>query len=360
MAVANTMSVWVGTRKGAFVLRSKDRKRWDFEGPFLTGQEVNHIAQDPRDPKRLYAAGGSAWFGPHLHASVDGGKTWNLSENGLAVTGIPDASLKKIWHIAPGANDEPGVVYLGADPGVLFRSSDNGANWEMVEGLSLHATRSKWTPGAGGMMVHSIQALGKGRVVVGISAAGSFRTSDGGKTWEPFNGNVRTDFQPVKFPEVGQCVHKLLAHPRKREALYQQNHCGVYRGSFKAKRWVDISKGLPSRFGFALAVPAAEEETLFTVPTINETERYVPDGKLRVARSRDGGRNWELLSKGLPQSHAFSLVWREAMTSDGHDPAGVYFGTSTGTVFYTRDAGDSWQVLAGNLPPVYSVSVGIA
>ncbi len=226
---------------------------------------------------------GNAWFGPHLHASTDNGKTWQISEKGLEVKGItgkswqvtekgmelkatPDATLKRIWHIAPGAEDEPDVVYLGADPGVLFRSGDNGANWEMVAGLCNHPTREKWNPGAGGMMVHSIQCLGKGRLIVGISAAGAFRSNDSGKTWTPFNGNVLVDFGPEKFPEVGQCVHKLKAHPAIRRPLYQQNHCGVYRAGFSDEKWTDISKGLPSRFGFRLAVPAAEKDTLFTFP----------------------------------------------------------------------------------------------
>jgi photosystem II stability/assembly factor-like uncharacterized protein len=355
-----TVEVWIGTRKGAFVFRSKDRKKWQFGGSFFSGEEVHHVAQDPREPNRLYAAAGNAWFGSHLQASTDGGRTWKLSEEGLTLKDMPGASLKRIWHIAPGAADEPGSVYLGADPGVLFRSPDNGEHWELVDGLSRHPTREKWTEGAGGMMVHSIQCLGKGRLIVGISAAGAFRSSDNGQTWEPFNGNVRADFQPDKYPEVGQCVHKLKAHPRHWNALYQQNHCGIYRANFKASKWIDISKGLPSRFGFALAVPAAEENTLFTIPTTSAEQRFVPEGKLRVARSRDGGKNWELLNKGLPQSNAYVLVLREAMASDDEDPAGVYFGTSGGAVFYTRDAGDSWHALAEYLPPVYSVSTAIA
>jgi hypothetical protein len=360
MAGAASLHIWVGTRKGAFVFRSKDRKKWDPEGPFFPGEEVNHVVQDPRDPRRLYAAAGTTWFGPHLQVSGDGGKTWKLSENGLVLKDLPGATLKRIWHIAPGAEDEPGAVYLGGDPAVLFRSLDAGQNWEMVEGLTRHPSRSKWTEGGGGMMVHSIQCLGKGRQIVGISAAGSFRTSDNGGTWEPFNGGVLADFQPEKYPEVGQCVHKLLAHPRQRDAVYQQNHCGVYRSRFTAAKWTDVSAGLPSRFGFALAVPAAEPQTLFTVPIASPDQRFVPEGKLRVARSRDGGQTWELLTKGLPQSYAYVLVLREAMSADDRDPAGVYFGTSTGSLFYTRDAGDSWQILAQHLPPIYSVSTAIS
>lgn len=373
MPAKTPVRIWVGTRKGAFLFTSKDRKKWDTAGPFFSGEEVHHVAQDPRAPKRHYAAVGNAWFGPHLYASADNGKKWAISEKGLEVKGItgktvtvtdkgmeiketPDAPLKRIWHIAASTEDEPGVLYLGGDPGVLFRSGDNGANWEMVRGLCDHSTRAKWTPGAGGMIVHSIQCLGKGRLIVGISAAGAFRSSDGGKTWEAYNGNVRADFLPDKFPEVGQCVHKLKAHPNNPEALYQQNHCGIYRADFTGKEWVDISEGLPSRFGFALAVPAAEKQTLFTIPIDSAEHRFVPQGKLRVARSRNGGKTWKLLTKGLPQKHAHVLILREAMTSDDRDPAGVYFGTSSGTLFYTRDAGDSWHVLAEHLPPIYSVS----
>jgi len=248
---------------------------------------------------------------------------------------------------------------MGADPGVLYRSPDNGASWELVPGLSLHPTREKWTPGAGGLMVHSIEPLGKGRIIAGISAAGAFRSSDSGKTWEPFNGNVRADFQPDKFPVVGQCVHSLKAHPLQRDLLFQQNHCGVYRSDFCAQDWTDISKGLPSRFGFALAVPAAEKQTLFTIPIHSAEHRFVPGGKLRVARSRAVGRTWKFLTKGLPQENAYVLILRQAMTSDDRDPAGIYFGTSTGTLFYSRDAGDSWHVLAQHLPPIYSVSTAV-
>ncbi len=354
------VEVWVGTHKGAFRLHTADRVHWDLEGPHFAGDEVHHVAQDPRDPERFYAAAGSAWFGSHLYTSVDGGKNWKQSDEGLALQGIEGGTLKRIWHVAPGADDERGVVYLGAEPGALFRSEDWGESWRQCDGLTRHSTREKWMPGAGGMMVHSIQALGRGRVIAGISAAGAFRSNDNGQTWEPFNRGVLADFNPEKYPEVGQCVHKLKAHPRRREALYQQNHCGVYRADYTDQEWTDISEGLPTRFGFGLAVPGAEEQTLFTIPITSPERRYAPDGKLRVARSRDSGKTWELLGNGLPQETAYVMVYREAMDADDHDPAGVYFGTSTGTVFYSRDAGDTWQELAQYLPPIFSVSVAQA
>jgi hypothetical protein len=349
------IEIWVGTRKGAFVFRSKDREQWTSEGPLLVGEEVNHVVQDPRRPNRYYAAAGSAWFGPHLRVSEDAGKTWQPSEEGLSLESM-EKSVKRIWHIRPGADDELGVLYAGVDPGALFKSEDDGKTWRVVDGLTKHSTRDQWQEGAGGMMVHSIECLGGGRIVVGISAAGAFRTSDGGATWEPYNGGVLADFQPDNYPAVGQCVHKLKAHPRNPEQLFQQNHCGVYTAGFDADRWNDISDGLPSRFGFCLAVPAAEEQTLFTVPVGSPEQRYVPEGKLRVARSRDGGASWQLLDNGLPQENAYTLPLREAMCSDDRDPAGIYFGTTSGAVYYTRDGGESWQSLAQHLPSVFSVT----
>ena len=355
--MAEALAVWVGTRKGAFVFRTKDRRKWQIEGPFFKGWEVNHISQDERDPKRLYAAVNSAWFGPHLHRSVDGGKSWQLAEKGLELRGIKGETLKRIWHVRAGHPDEPKAVYAGGDPGALFQSADWGENWELVTSLTKHPTRSKWAPGAGGMCLHSIQCLGNGHMAVAISAAGVFRSKDRGKNWEPFNQGVRADFLPKKFPEVGQCVHKLLAHPRDPQRLYQQNHCGVYRGKLDGKKWTDISRGLPSRFGFGLAVPASEPDTLFTVPMESAEYRANLNGRLSVARSRDGGKSWKLLSRGLPEHNAHVLVLREAMTSDALSPAGIYFGGSTGTVYYSRDAGENWSALAENLPAVYSVSV---
>ena len=356
----NTLTLWIGTRKGAFAFSSRNRKSWTAQGPHFRGQEVNHVSQDPREPQRLYAAVNSAWFGPHLYASKNGGKAWKLSDQGFELKCLPDQSIKRAWHVRPGAADEPGAVYAGADPGALFRSGDWGETWEEVVSLTNHPTRSQWTPGGGGMCLHTIQCLGQGRMIVAISAAGAFRTSDGGATWSPFNAGVLADFQPDKFPEVGVCVHKLLAHPNDPESLYQQNHCGLYRAKWTAKRWTDISRGLPTRFGFGLAVPLAEPQSMFTVPIESPEYRCNPEGKFRVARTRDGGKTWKLLTRGLPQRNAHLLVLREAMTSDTMDPAGVYVGTTSGQVFYTRDAGEHWEILAENLPSVYSLSVAAA
>ena len=353
-----SVTLWVGTRKGAFRFFSKDRRKWDTTGPLLRGGEINHIVQDVRDPKRLYATVNSAWFGPHLKTSTDGGKKWRLAEKGLELTSIPGESLKRIWNIQPGAADEPKVLYAGCDPGALFRSEDNGRSWQEVTGLTQHATRPKWQPGAGGMCLHSIVPLGGGKIVAAISAAGAFRSNDDGESWEPFNTGVRADFMPERYPEVGQCVHKLRAHPTNPDLLFQQNHCGVYRAATDGKKWKDITRGLPTRFGFAAAVPAAEPDTFFTCPMEGPEYRANLKGAFAVARTQDGGKSWELLRNGLPQENAHLTVFREAMDADSNKRPGVYVGTAQGQVFYTRNGGEKWQILAENLPPVYSVSVG--
>jgi hypothetical protein len=352
------LTLWVGTRKGAFVLRTNDRKQWSIEGPLFRGNEVNSIVQDPRDPAVVYAAVHTLWFGPHLHVSRDAGTTWSLSEPGLAIKSLPDTSLLRIWHVQPGHASDPGVVWAGGEPGALFRSNDWGASWDEVSSLTAHPTRSQWTPAMGSISLHSIQCVSKQRVLAAVSVGGAYRSNDGGASWQPFNANVRADFLPEanRFPEVGQCVHKLLVHPGDPDMLYQQNHCGVYRARSNATKWTDVTDGLSTRFGFALALPAAEKDTLFTVPMESADFRCNPDGRFRVACSRDRGKTWELLTKGLPQRHAHLGVLRAAMYADPLSPAGVYVGTTGGTLFYSRNSGRQWQVLAPYLPPVYSIT----
>jgi hypothetical protein len=290
--------------------------------------------------------------------SRNGGKSFKLSDAGLEMKCVPATSLKRIWYVHPGHAEEPGVVWAGGEPAALFRSHDWGQNWAEVASLTAHPTRSLWSEAMGGLSVHSIQSPAKGHVVAAISVGGTYRSQDGGTQWEPFNGNVRADFLPntKRFPEVGQCVHKLLAHPAQPDTLYQQNHCGVYRAKMGAAKWIDISRGLPTRFGFGLALPAVEKDTLFTVPMQAAEFRCNPKGQFRVACSRNGGKNWEFLTNGLPQKHAHLTVLRDGISADALDPAGVYVGTTTGTIFYSRDSGERWRVLAEYLPPIYSVT----
>lgn len=349
----------VGTRKGAFVFSSDlRRRRWSVEGPFFPGWEVHHLNYDPRR-RRLLAAISTSWWGNDLQVSDNGGKNWRKASQGLSFAPDAGLSVNRIWNITPGRPSEDGVVYAGVDPGALFRSENHGEEWNEVKSLTQHPTRQKWQPGAGGMMVHTIllDPENRNRLYVGISAAGCFRSDDNGRSWQPLNRGVRADFLPDKFPEVGQCVHKMVLDPKRPGVLYQQNHCGVYRSEHGAASWKDISRGLPSRFGFPIAAHPHEPGTIYVVPETADEYRYTPDGAFVVWRSRNGGRSWQKLTRGLPQRHAYVHVFREAMTTDRCDAPAVYVGTSGGEIFYSRNGGDSWKLLHRHLSAVFSLEV---
>jgi photosystem II stability/assembly factor-like uncharacterized protein len=344
----------VGTRKGLFVLSSdEDRRDWAVSDPLLTGWEVFHAVPDPRDGS-VYAATNSFVYGATVHRSEDRGQTWTRAEE----LGLPEESgltLEKTWHVRPGREGENGRLWLGGAPGVLFRSDDSGRTWETVQSLVGHESREKWNPGAGGMCCHSIQLDpdDPNRMYVAISAAGTFRTEDGGESWEPANSGVAADFFPDNpFPEVGQCVHKLLVHPARPERLWQQNHCGVYRSDDHGRNWERLEgNGLPSGFGFPIMLDPSDPDTAFVIPEEGAENRVTPDGRLGVYRTHDGGQSWELLEGGLPDP-AWVAVLRESSSFDG---GGVYFGTQSGSVFASADGGDSWVEAATHLPPILSV-----
>jgi photosystem II stability/assembly factor-like uncharacterized protein len=293
--------------------------------------------------------------------SNDLGKSWTTAKQNPAFPEKSAMKLERIWHLEPGRPSEPQVLYAGVAPAALFRSEDGGVTWGEIETLTQHPTRSRWHPGAGGLCLHSIvvDPSDEKRMFVGISAVGVFRTEDGGATWTVANQGTRAEFLPEKYPEFGQCVHKLLMADGKKSLLFQQNHCGVYRSADAGRTWQEITSGLPSDFGFPLALHPRESETLFVLPLKGAEFRCPPEGKLRVFRSRNGGKTWDTLTKGLPQENAFVGVYREGMAADSLNPAGVYFGTNTGKIFGSPDEGDTWQTLADNLPPVFSVSTAI-
>ncbi len=354
--------VLVGTRKGAFLCRSDKRRRnWKIEGPWFTGNMIHHFIYDPRGRGALFAAVNNDWFGSDLHRSADWGRTWQKTNDGIRYAADSGLSVKRIWHIRPGRLSEPGVVYAGVDPAGLFRSSNGGAAWEEVLGLNRHPTRDKWTPGAGGMILHTILLPPENpeRIYVAISAAGVFRSDDGGKSWQPRNKNTRADFLPTTFPEVGQCVHKLVLAPGSADLLYQQNHCGVYRSESAGDDWADISKGLPSRFGFPMAVHPRDSRMIWALPHVGAEFRVFPKGAVVAYRSTNGGRTWSKQTRGLPGRNAYLTVLREAMSTDTCDPAGVYFGTQNGQLFFSRKEGSEWQALAEFLPPIQSVEAAV-
>ena len=372
-----SLLVLVGTRKGAFVLTGDEsRRQWQISGPFNPGTDVFHLVYDDRNGGIIYSASNSMWFGPQVEFSPDLGKTWEQAEVQPRFNNKPEYAehdgdtVSRIWHIEPGRAEEPGTLFAGVQPAALFKSTDGGATWLEVEGLGKHPTRSEWMPGFGGLCLHSI-ALDQqdpNRMWIGISAAGVFRTDDGGENWKAANRGVRADFNPGDpLPEWGQCPHKLLPHAAAPGLLYQQNHCGVYRTADYGEEWTDITEGLPSRFGFVLGMHPRDPQTLFVLPEdealgtdVGGGIRYASGGKCRVFRSRTGGQNWEALTNGLPQEHAYVHVLREGMATDSLDPAGVYVGTVNGQIFYSRDEGDSWELMVENLPPINSVEVAIS
>ena len=324
------------TRKGAFILYSgPERKDWRLSGPHIPGSDVFHMTYDARRGE-VFAASNHMVWGPQLEFSRDLGGTWEQPKEQPRFSPDAGATVNRLWHIEPGLKAEPEVLYMGVEPAALFKSEDGGSTWNEVRGLSDHPTRAEWQPGFGGLCLHSIalDATQPESLWVGISAAGVFRSDDGGKTWETANRGVRADFSPEdRYPEWGQCPHKVLAHPLKPGLLYQQNHCGVYRSDDGGANWADLTEGLPSAFGFVLGLHPHDTDTLFVLPEdealgtdVGGGLRYVSGGKCRVFRSKSGGQSWEPLTNGLPQEHAYVHALREGMTTDHLDPVGVYLG----------------------------------
>ena len=353
--MAEKVLVLIGTKKGAFLLESdKARRSWSLRGPFCDTWPINHIAADP-ETGIIYAGGGNEWFGPAVWKSTDLGESWTHSSEGLAYP-EGETPVKTVWSIAP----RNGRIYSGVEPAGLFVSEDKGESWSHVQGLRDHPSREHWQPGGGGLILHSIvpHAADPGQIWVGISTAGVFHTADGGKSWEPRNQGTRCDFLPEdqRYPEFGQCVHCVVAASGMPERLYQQNHCGMYRSDDGGKSWVSIEEGLPSSFGFPAAAHPRDPGTVFLLPLNGDIKgRYVPDGAAAVWRTRDGGTNWQALREGLPQQNAFIGVLRQAMATDRLDPAGVYFGSSSGSLFASPDEGESWACIAEHLPAISSV-----
>ena len=373
--------VLVGTSKGGFIYNSDSaRKDWQVSDMLFKSWGVMHMQMDQRD-QRLHAAVDHIIYGPTTHYSDDFGKTWvqaagvpalgRASKSGRPITTVDEAGraaegqdvqsqpekLIKVWNITPGRASEPGVLYAGAEPAALFKSTDRGETWVLNDGFFDHPHRGTFFPGNGGLCLHTIipDASNPARMWIAISTGGCYRTDDGGQSWAPFNKNVRADFSPDKFPEYGQCVHKMAQHPANPQVLYQQNHCGVYRSDNAGEDWIDIGEGrLPSRFGFPIAVDPHNPKTIFIALEESDEYRMSVDGRFSVWRSRDAGESWERLTNGLPE-HAHLVVLREAMSTDTLEQTGLYVGTNTGQLFYSRDTGDSWELLADYLPPIFSV-----
>jgi photosystem II stability/assembly factor-like uncharacterized protein len=366
----STVRVLVGTRKGAFVLTSDGkRERWDVNGPHFGGWEIYHLKGSPADPNRLYASQTSGWFGQIVQRSSDGGKTWETVNNKFVYDGVPGThqwydgtphpwEFKRVWHFEPSLTD-PDTVYAGVEDAAMFRTTDGGQTWNELPGLRGHGSGRFWAPGAGGLGLHTILLDPKNpqRMFIAISAAGAFRTEDGGATWTPINKGLKSEGIPNPTAEVGHCVHRIAMHRSRPDVLFMQKHWDVMRTDDAGDSWREVSGNLPTDFGFVIDVHTNEPETIYVVPIKSDSEHYPPDGKLRVYRSRAGGNEWEPLTNGLPQRDCYVNVLRDAMAVDSLDSCGVYFGTTGGQVYASADAGDHWSAIVQNLPAILSVEV---
>jgi photosystem II stability/assembly factor-like uncharacterized protein len=362
--------VLVGTRKGAFILTADGtRQSWDVSGPHFGGWEIYHLKGSPADPNRIYASQSSGWFGQVVQRSSDGGQTWETVGNKFGYEGDVGThqwydgkphpwEFKRVWHFEPSLTD-PDTVYAGVEDAAIFKTTDAGQNWQELRGLRGHGTGARWQPGAGGMCLHTIliDPSNHARMFIAISAAGAFRTDDGGRTWKPINQGLRSQYIPDPTAEVGHCVHRIAMHQSRPDVLFMQKHWDVMRSDNAGDSWTEVSGNLPTDFGFVIDVHAHEPETIFVVPIKSDSEHYPPDGKLRVYRSRSGGNEWEPLTKGLPQENCYVNVLRDAMAIDALDPCGVYFGTTGGQVYASPDGGNSWSPIVRDLPAVVSVEV---
>jgi len=354
----------IGTRKGLMIARSTDdRRTWTMDDFQFLNQEVYSVAIDTRRERpRILAGVGEGHWGPLLTYSDDLGKSWTEPEE--PPIGFPpgsEASVARVWQIQPATDQQPDVIYAGVEPHALFRSEDRGESFALVQGLWEHPDRPSWVPGGGGACLHTVlpHPTDPDDVLVAMSAAGVYRTRDGGATWHAANRGIQVAHVPEdqRFPEFGQCVHKVAFHPDRPQRLFAQNHFGVYRSEDRGDSWTAIESGLPSNFGFALVAHPRRPDTLYLFPLQADAERFPPDAKLRVYRTEDAGENWEPVAKGLPTDPYYAAVLRDAMVADSGDPVGVYFGTRLGEVYASRDDGDTWSLIASHLPDILSVRV---
>jgi photosystem II stability/assembly factor-like uncharacterized protein len=362
--------VLVGTRKGAFILTSDGKRQsWDVSGPFFAGWEIYHVKASPVEPNRLFASQSSGWFGQLIQRSDDGGKSWAPVDNKFVYDGVPGThqwydgtphpwEFKRVWHLEPSLSD-PDTVYAGVEDAAMFRTTDGGASWHELSGLRGHGSGAKWSPGAGGLGLHTIliDPTNQSRIYIAISAAGAFRSTDGGTTWTPINRGLHSRHIPDPVAEVGHCVHRLAMHRSRPDVLFMQKHWDVMRTDDGGDTWREVSGDLPTDFGFVIDVHTHEPETIYVVPIKSDSEHFPLDGKLQVYRSRSGGDAWEPLTRGLPQRDCYVNVLREAMAVDSLDSCGIYFGTTGGQVYASADAGDNWAPIVSNLPAVLSVEV---
>jgi hypothetical protein len=347
----------VGTKKGLFVLEGEPGERFEISARAFAGEPVEYAVRDPRSG-RVLAAVTSPFYGPKVMYTSDPSGGWEQA-NGIELPRGGGFALERIWVIEPGEAD--GTLYAGGDPGVLFESRDGGATFELNRPLWRHPSRDHWQPGAGGLCLHSISTWpgDPDRLAVGISAAGVWLTDDGGASWRSGNQGLVARYLPEDTPEdqVALCVHRLQRAATRPQRIFMQFHGGVYRSDDAGESWTDIGAGLPSDFGFPLAVDPADADSAYVIPLVADIDRVTPDGEVRVYETRDAGASWTPRGDGLPREHAYLTVLREAFDRVGEDDQlELYFGATSGAVFGSGDAAASWFDVAAHLPPVLSVS----
>ena len=361
----------IGTKKGVFVAEApKTRRSFALRGPFGAGVGVYATLIDRRGKPRLYASSCNAFFGMKILVSNDLGKSFKETKSAPAFPKDDGRALINIWSLEAGDNKKD--LWCGVEPASLFRSGDGGDSWEMVPGISNHEHARKWQPGAGGLCLHTILHYGN-RVHLGISTGGHYLSEDGGKTFRASNKGIGAGFTPDPFPEFGQCVHKIAAHPDAPGRLYIQNHggwgkwdgpggprpdIGVLRSDDHGHSWRSIAKGLPSDFGFPMVVHPHDADTIYAAP-LEPSTRTCPGGAPAVWRSEDGGGSWRRLASGMPKKESFFTILRDAMDIDELKSPALYFGTTTGQLWIGRDGGEKWDCLFESLPPVHCVKVAV-
>lgn len=355
----------VGTVKGAFIFHSdSNRRQFRIAGPYFKGQAVYSAAYlpDKRAPRILMGNKSEHW-GATVSWSDDFGANWHEPADGNLKFPVGSGlSLNAVWALEAAPLIGSDVVFAGADPAALYRSDDRGETFHAVESLLNHHERPYWLPGFGGLCLHTILPHPRDakRIVVGISAAGVYRSDDGGETWTRRNKGVRLEGGPPHAPNFGpQCAHKLRYDARNPARVYLQNHPGVYRSDDGGDSWIDIAAGLPSQFGFPLVAHPSRADTAYIIPLESDHFRVPPEGATKVWRTRDAGTSWEALGNGLPQRDAYFSVLRDAFTSDSLEPAGLYFGTRGGQLFASPDEGESWTSIADWLPAVLCVKAAV-
>ena len=361
MSTSTSVAVLVGTRKGLFIARSDAaREHFRIEGPHMAGYEIQRAFLDPRHGgQRGFAAAHHPIWGIHVYRTDDGGRQWYPLEQ-VPSHGDDDdeAHLKTIWNLAPGPASAPNTIYAGIEPPGIFESTDGGQTWQCLDAFHTHPTADRWHPAKGGCAVHSLASAGS-RLYAALAAGGIYRSDDSGVTWQACNRGVRAPYLAEPDAPAGHNDHTLRVNPNQPDRLYRQSHTGTWRSDDGGNRWIEITDGLPSDFGYALGLDPADPDVLFTIPEDSSQFRTTVDGALRVFRTTDGGNSWQALTHGLPQDNCYVTVLRDGLDTDGLDPLGVYFGTSSGQVYVSADRGERWQPLPAILPPILSIQAGV-